>query len=71
MICIEKPRRILNNKNKERYTCYCGREMYNKYITRYKHVQRDTHKLIVIENHKELLIGNEVDNVLNEILDEL
>lgn len=70
-ICVNKPKKILDNKNRERYTCYCGKEMYNKFITRYKHVKTDTHKFKVIENHKDIITGNEVDNVLDEILDEL
>ena len=66
-----RPRKTLIDTINERYTCYCGREMYNKYKTRFHHIRTISHKVNVIENHKDIITGILVDNVLNEILDEL
>jgi hypothetical protein len=69
-ICLERPRHNLIDTQHIRYRCYCGREMYNKYKTRFFHIRTLTHKLNVIKNHKDIIISNEVDKILVDILDE-
>ena len=70
-ICSPRPRTTLIDKEHERYTCYCGREMYNKYKTRFHHIRRISHKINVIENHKTIIILNEVEKTLEDILNNI
>jgi len=70
-ICSPRPRTVLIDKEHERYTCYCGREMYNKYKTRFHHIRKISHKINVIENHKTIIILNEVEKTLEDILNNI
>jgi hypothetical protein len=65
-----RPRHVLIDKQYEKYKCYCGREMQNKYKTRFHHVRNQIHKINLINNHKDIIIYNEVDKTLDDILDE-
>jgi hypothetical protein len=66
-----RPRNILIDKENKRYTCYCGREMYNKYKTRFHHIRTITHKINVIDNHKDVINLIEIDKLLEDILDDI
>lgn len=69
-LTLRRPRHVLIDKENEKYTCYCGREMQNKYKTRFHHIRKPTHKINLINNHKDIIIYNEVDKTLHDILDE-
>ena len=56
-ICINRPRTNKINDN-EFYTCYCGREMQNKWKTRFKHVMSWMHKFLVEEAHLDMIKNN-------------
>ena len=56
-ICIKRERKSNIDAN-EFYTCYCGRQMKNKWKTRFHHVKTFLHKYIVKENHLDMIKTN-------------
>jgi len=42
----------------ETYQCYCGKNMLNKWKTRYKHIHTDSHKKLVKKINLEMITTN-------------